>query len=98
VSSDVVRGDLRLLVFHAYVNEVHGSRSKIPSTKCRPYTYDVKFLALLGAPYIFDISRLRVKQRVTVPLYPPKNPIWTSRDGTRAVHVTFEVDKVVALG
>jgi hypothetical protein len=27
------------------------------------YTYDVKFLALLGAPYIHDISRLRVKGR-----------------------------------
>jgi hypothetical protein len=24
------------------------------------YTYDVKFLALLGAPFIYDISRLRV--------------------------------------
>jgi hypothetical protein len=47
VSSDVVRG----------------SRSKIPSKKSRPYIYihDVKFLALLAAPYIHDISRLRVK-------------------------------------
>jgi hypothetical protein len=26
-----------LLVFHAYINEMHGSRSKIPSTKSRPY-------------------------------------------------------------
>jgi hypothetical protein len=26
------------------------------------YIYDVKFLALLGAPYIYDISRLRVKE------------------------------------
>jgi hypothetical protein len=25
------------------------------------YIYDVKFMALLGAPYIYDISRLRVK-------------------------------------
>jgi hypothetical protein len=57
-----------LLVFHAYINEMHGSRSKIPSKKSRPYIYDVKFLALLGAPYIYiyiyththDISRLRV--------------------------------------
>jgi hypothetical protein len=24
------------------------------------YIYDVKFLALLGVPYIYDISRLRV--------------------------------------
>jgi hypothetical protein len=40
---------------------MHGSRSKIPSKKCRPYTYDVKFLALLGAPYIHDIGRLRDK-------------------------------------
>jgi hypothetical protein len=53
-----------LLAFHAYVKEMHGSRSKIPNKKSRPYiyTYDVKFLALLGAPYIYDISRLRVKQ------------------------------------
>jgi hypothetical protein len=49
-----------LLVFHAYINEMHGSRSKIPSKKSRPYIYDVKFLALLGAPCIYDISRLRV--------------------------------------
>jgi hypothetical protein len=32
-----------------------------PVKKFRPYIYDVKFLALLGAPYIYDISRLRVK-------------------------------------
>jgi hypothetical protein len=50
-----------LLVFHAYVNEMHGSRSKIPSKISRPCIYEVKFLALLGAPYIYDISRLRVK-------------------------------------
>jgi hypothetical protein len=41
---------------------MHGSRSKIPSKKFRPYIYDVKFLALLGAPFIHDISRLRVKE------------------------------------
>jgi hypothetical protein len=40
---------------------MHGSSSKIPSKKCPPYIYDVKFLALLGAAYIDDISRLRVK-------------------------------------
>jgi hypothetical protein len=42
---------------------MHGSRSKIPS-KNLIYIYiytHVKFLALLGAPYIYDISRLRVK-------------------------------------
>jgi hypothetical protein len=44
---------------------MHGSRSKIPSKKSRPYIYDVKFLALLGAPYIYDISRLRVKIKAT---------------------------------
>jgi hypothetical protein len=49
------------LVFHAYINEMHGSRSKIPSKKSHPYINDVKFLALIGAPYIYDISRLRVK-------------------------------------
>jgi hypothetical protein len=50
-----------LLVFHTYINEMHGSRRKVPSKKSRPYIYDVKFLALLGATYIYDISRLRVK-------------------------------------
>jgi hypothetical protein len=49
-----------MLVFHAYINETHGSRSKIPSKKSRPYIY-VKFLTLLGAPYVYDISRLTVK-------------------------------------
>jgi hypothetical protein len=39
---------------------MHGSRRKIPSKKSRPYIY-VTFLALLGAPYIHYISRLRVK-------------------------------------
>jgi hypothetical protein len=28
------------------------------------YIYDVNFLALLGAPYIYDISRLRVKAKL----------------------------------
>jgi hypothetical protein len=41
---------------------MHGSRSKIPSKKFRLYIYDVKFLALLGAAYIYDIIRLRVKK------------------------------------
>jgi hypothetical protein len=51
-----------LLVFRAYINEMHGSRSKIPGKKSRPYIY-VKFLAVVGAPYIHDISRLRVKRK-----------------------------------
>jgi hypothetical protein len=38
-----------------HIKEMHGSRSKIPSKKSRPYIYDVKFLALLGAPYIYMI-------------------------------------------
>jgi hypothetical protein len=53
-----------LLIFHAHINEMHGSRSKIPSKQSRPYIYiyiyQVKFLALLGAPYTYDISRLKV--------------------------------------
>jgi hypothetical protein len=57
------------LVFHTYTNEMHGSRSKIPSKKSRPYiythTHDVKYLVLLGAPYIYDISRLRVNSKCT---------------------------------
>jgi hypothetical protein len=55
------------LVFHAHINEMHGSRSKIPSKISRPYIYHVKFLAVLGAPYIYDISRLGVNI-LTVPL------------------------------
>jgi hypothetical protein len=58
-----------LLVFHAYINEMYGSRSKIPRKKSLPYIYiyiyDVKFLALLGAPYIYDISRLSVNASCT---------------------------------
>jgi hypothetical protein len=61
-----------LLVFHAYINEIHASRSKFSSknlvhththTHTHIYIYIyiyVKFLALLGAPYIYDISKLRV--------------------------------------
>jgi hypothetical protein len=41
------------------MNQIHDSRSKIPIKKSRPYIY-IKFLALLGAPYIYDVSRLRV--------------------------------------
>jgi hypothetical protein len=52
------------MVFHPYINEMHGARSKIPSKKSRTYIHDVKFLAVLGAPYIYDISRLRVKKEV----------------------------------
>jgi hypothetical protein len=47
---------------------VHSSRSKIPSKNLvHIYIYIyicVKFLALLGAPYIYDISRLRVRNYV----------------------------------
>jgi hypothetical protein len=50
-----------MLGFPAYINEMHGSRSKIPNIKPRPYIYDVKFLASLGAVHIYDTSRLRVK-------------------------------------
>jgi hypothetical protein len=43
-----------LLVFHAYINEMHGSRSKIPSKKNLVHIYVYfKFLALLGAAYIY---------------------------------------------
>jgi hypothetical protein len=28
------------------------------------YIHDVKFIALLGAPYIYDISRLRVEYHI----------------------------------
>jgi hypothetical protein len=38
---------------------MHGSKSKISNKKSCPYIY-VKFLALLGAPDMYNISRLRV--------------------------------------
>jgi hypothetical protein len=55
------------LVYRSYINQIYGSRSKIPSKKSRPYIYiyDVKFLAFLGAPCIYDISRLRLNSRIT---------------------------------
>jgi hypothetical protein len=40
---------------------MNDSRNKIPSKKSRPCIYDVKFLALLAASCIYDVSRLRVK-------------------------------------
>ena len=44
-----------LLVFHVYINEMHGSRSKIPSKKSRPFIH---------------ISKLRVKKGKTyLPMY-----------------------------
>jgi hypothetical protein len=54
---------------------MHVSRSKIPSKISRPFIYDFEFLALLGAPYIYDISRLTVKVAIlsalrTDSLYP----------------------------
>jgi hypothetical protein len=48
------------------MKEMHDSRNKISSKISRSYIYDVKFLALLEAPYIYDISRLRVKHKTSV--------------------------------
>jgi hypothetical protein len=47
-----------LLVFHAYINEMHGSRSKIPvKNLVHIYIYIyVEFPALLGAPYIIYMT------------------------------------------
>jgi hypothetical protein len=40
--------------------------AKSPVKKSHPYIYiyDVKFLALLGAPYVYDISRLRLTYKL----------------------------------
>jgi hypothetical protein len=35
--------------------------AKSPVKVSSIYIYDVKYLALIGAPYIYDISRLRAK-------------------------------------
>jgi len=40
-----------LLVFHAYIKEMHGSRSKISSKKSRPYIH---------------ISRLKVNEELKI--------------------------------
>jgi hypothetical protein len=47
---------------HRYILvESRHNTDKIPSKKFRSYIYDVKFLALLGALYMYDIIRLRVR-------------------------------------
>src|SRR5215475_11467976 len=43
------------------INEMHGSRSKIPSKISLPYIYDVKFLALLGAPYTRGVHHVTIQ-------------------------------------
>jgi hypothetical protein len=53
------------------------------------YTHNVKFLALLGAPYIYDISRLRVKGGYTLVALPCTiQPYHDSVDRT-CDHVTY---------
>jgi hypothetical protein len=51
------------------------------------YIYDVKFLTLLGAPYIYDISRLRVKYQI------PSNSVTVcgqkTRSRTNVTHVLY---------
>jgi hypothetical protein len=39
---------------------VQEANSEVKKSRLYASIYDVKFLALLGAPYIYDISRLRV--------------------------------------
>jgi hypothetical protein len=62
---------VNILFFHAYINEMHGSGSKIPSKYLihiyiyiYSYINNVKFLALPGAPYVYDITRLRFNEMV----------------------------------
>jgi hypothetical protein len=85
-----------LLVFHAYINEMHGSRSKIPSKKSRPYIYDLKFLALLGAPYVYDISRLRVKFNGRITIYLTRSiPLCVITIGTEKYSLSQHVFKLI---
>jgi hypothetical protein len=70
---------------------MHSSRSKIPSKKS-PYIYEVTFLALLGAPYIYDISRLRVKN------YQNVNPRALCAHSVRAVRAQLAVWTVADSG
>jgi hypothetical protein len=62
------------------------------------YIYDVKFLALLGAPYIYDISRLRVKERRGYSLLQEKAldlPMWRARFGRGLGHVVRQTVKSI---
>jgi hypothetical protein len=84
-----------LLVFHTYINEMHGSRSKIPSKNSRPYIYDFKFLALLGVLCVYDISRLRVK--LQTPVNYPEESIQNSEHGESLKPGTFKLFEVELL-
>jgi hypothetical protein len=54
-----------LLVFHTYINECTVQEAKSSVKISSIYSiYDVKFLNLLGAPYIYDSIRLRVTCKV----------------------------------
>jgi hypothetical protein len=49
--------------------------------------YDVKLLALLGAPYIYDISRLRVK--LQMPVNTPEESIQHSKTFSESIAFVF---------
>jgi hypothetical protein len=63
------------------------------------YIYDVKFLALLGAPHIYDISTLRVKVvgGLKQALYPffVFNPALYRRDIASAIHCAGWLHRVI---
>jgi len=54
------------------------------------HIYDVKFLALLGAPYIYDISRLMVKVQVYLAIYIKIQSV------PRSKHAPFRLQKPIS--
>src|SRR5215471_8195701 len=55
-----------LLVFHAYIKEMHGSRSKIPSKKSGPYIHISRLRHKFLILYFLDILQDLLRQSISV--------------------------------
>jgi hypothetical protein len=69
---------------------VQEAKSPLKKTP-RPYIHDVKFLALLGAPYKYDISWLRINftHIIWKLLYPEKQWIVMWKNGNNSYMVAI---------